>query len=757
MSFDLKINHLCPHVQTEEMHVCESDGRRVILNDIMASTGPGSLRVKVNGVEWGRNNTVESPAVFDIGDEIAGLAPTYQMVLPEVPAMRGDQQGRFASSDQHVIIRACARERAPLPQLAERPKTFLVGQNQDAVPLYVVRATAHAWGLVRPKLEKATAPLADRIAILSRYDANPQIGAGDLLKNPGVLRPELERILSPRSDLAPWSASEILSRFDADPTSSTSALLGGLTVPDDIASKVGALIGVGREDAVFDVSDSARSNIEVALGAVRTQLERILGADAAVTPAQKSEALGRYDADLSLGGGELLDGITASEQTARRVAALLGDGRAAGTEWVEIPVTPRLPLLGRYDFVEGEVATSDVRAFVNGDQVEVAGVDGFQGVVTLADAPYPCDLVEFEYCWKVRLLFVSGENGVIAVDPHHLGTTSPSAPAITGADVRYFTRIKDGWSLSPNAGSIGGQYDIVFDTTKRTDKGRVILESLGQFANGYNTVFRTSKSPLLPFDADFFSDSVETLFNSAPLSVNGEIAVPSAFDPVLGLLQLDSPPAPGQDVRISYYYRMAASERPLIAAGAAASAPANPFEPDIVEVDYVTQRTNCHRCNAMGRLDDVQFSLVDGSVVLVRTVQKLKQDLYKIVGTVVGSNPFHRFYGTNFTIYIGQAGPPGFFRAQLTNEMLAALGTLQRLQNDQFAYQAEFIDRQELINAVQSVNVRQVDEIDPGIFQVDVTLLSDAANVVDARVLLTEEGVTLLDRAERKALEAIPQ
>jgi len=756
MSFDLKINHLCPHVQTEEVHVCESDGRRVILSDIMASTGPDSLRVKVNGVEWGRNNTIESPAVFDIGDKIAGLAPTYQMVLPEVPAMRGDQQGQFANSDQHVIIRACTRERVPLSQLAERPKTFLVGQNQDAVPLYVARATAHAWGLVRPKLEKATAPLADQDAILSRYDANPQIGADDLLKNPDVLRPELERILSPRSDLDPWSASEILSRFDADPTSSTSVLLGGLIVPEDIASDVEALIGDGREDAVFDVSDTARVNIEVALGVVRTQLERILDADAAVTPVQKSEILRRYDADPSLSGDELLDGIAVSEPTARRIGALLGDGRAIGTEWVEIPVTPRLPLLGRYDFTEGEIAASDVRALVNGEPVEVVEVDGFQGVVTLADAPYPCDLVEFEYCWKMRLLFVSGENGVVAVDPHHLGATSPSAPAITSADVRFFTRIKDGWSLSPTVGSIGGQNDIVFDTTKRTDKGRVILESLGQYANGYNTVFRTSKSPLLPFDAGFFSDPSETLFNSAPLSVNGEITVPSAFDPVLGLMQLDSPPAPGQDVRVSYYYRMAASERPSIAT-ASASAPANPFEPDIVEVDYVTQRTNCHRCNAMGRLDDVQFSLVDGSVVLVRTVQKLKQDLYKIVGTVVGSNPFHRFYGTNFTIYIGQAGPPGFFRAQLTNEMIAALGALQRLQNDQFAYQAEFIDRQELINAVQSVNVRQVDEIDPGIFQVDVTLLSDAANVVDARVLLTEEGVTLLDRAERRALEAIPQ
>jgi len=141
----------------------------------------------------------------------------------------------------------------------------------------------------------------------------------------------------------------------------------------------------------------------------------------------------------------------------------------------------------------------------------------------------------------------------------------------------------------------------------------------------------------------------------------------------------------------------------------------------------------------------------------VRTEQKLKQDLYKIVGTVVGSNPFHRFYGTNFTIYIGQSGPAGFFQAQLTNEMIVALGALQRLQNEQFTYQAEFIDRRELINAVQSVNVRQVVEVDPGIFQVDVSLLSDAANAVDARVLLTEEGVTLLDRARGGVLEAIPQ
>lgn len=758
MSFDLKINHLCPHTQTEEIHVCEFDGKRVILNDIMASTGSDSLRVKVNGVEWGRNNVLESPVVFDITEELLALS-ALQMVLPEIPALKGDQQGRFADSDQHVIVRACTRERIPLEQLLERPKVFRLGQNQSAKPFFVARGTAHVWGLIRSRVTVAIATLSEREDILSRYDANPNISSVDLLKNPDIIRPELERILVPRVDLQGWVRQGILERFEADPTLSTDDLLAGFDVPSDIRDSIRALIGDGRSDAVFDVSDSVREDVEVSLGDIRPQLIRILDADPSVTATQSLAIVARFDADPSISAQNLLKGVVVSVVTSEKMAALLEDGRQPGTQWSEIPITPRLPLLGRFDFIEGEIDVEDVTAFVNGEQVQVADVDGFKGTVTLASAPYPCDLVEFEFCWKLKLLFVNGESGVIAVDPHHLGVSSGGS-VITNADVNYSTLVKDGWALSPNAGSIGGQLDIVFDTTKRTDKGRAILEDLSRLANGFNTVFQTGSAPLLPFNSDFFSDPTETLLNSAPVSVNGEIVAPAAFDPVLGLVQLDSPPAPGQDVRISYFFRMTEDtvQNPAVAFG---GAPLNPFEPDIIEVDYITERVNCHRCNAMGRLDDIHFSRVNGSIITVTTEQKLKQDLYKIVGTVVGSNPFHRFYGTNFVIYIGQSGPPAFFIAQLTNEMISAIGALQRLQNDQFVYQAEFIDRRELINAIQSINVRQVDEIDPSIFQVDVRLLSDAANAVDARILLTEEGVTLLDRHVAKItgseLTAIPQ
>jgi len=759
MSFDLKINHLCPHVQTEEIHVCEFDGKRVILNDIMASTNPESLRVKVNGVKWNRDNVLESPVVFDITEDLEKLS-AFQMVLPEVPALKGDQQGKFADSDQHVIVRACTREKVPLEQLLERPRVFRLGQNQSAKPFFAAQGTAHVWGLIRPRLAAATTTVAERDDILSRYDTNPDISSADLLKNPDIIRPELERILAPRVDLQGWARQGILERFEADPTLSTNALLDGFDIPSDINSNIRALIGDGREDAVFDVSDSVREDVEVSLGDIRPQLARTLDADPSVTTAQGLAIMARFDSNPSISAQSLLTGFAVSVATSEKVSALLEDGRQPATRWAEIPVTPRLPLLGRFDFIEGEIDTQDITAIVNGEQVEVEDVDGFEGTVTLSSAPYPCDLVEFEFCWKLKLLFVNGESGVIAVDPHHLGATSTEGHVITNADVSYPAPVKDGWTLSPTAGSVGGQLDIVFDTTKRTDKGRAILEDISRLANGFNTVFQTRSAPLLPFNADFFSDPSETLFNSAPVSVNGKIVAPAAFDPVLGLVQLDSPPAPGQDVRVSYFFRMSADSAQNVAV-VLGGAPANPFEPDIIEVDYITERVNCHRCNAMGRLDDIHFSRVDGSIVTVAAEQKLKQDLYKIVGTIVGSNPFHRFYGTNFIIYIGQSGPPGFFRAQLTNEMIAAVGALQRLQNDQFVYQAQFIDRRELINAVQSINVRQVDETDPSIFQVDVLLLSDAANSVDARVLLTEEGVTLLDRhvagVTGNELTAIPQ
>lgn len=762
MSFDFKINDLCPHIQTEEIHVTESDGRRVILNDIMVTSGSQSLKVKVNGVPWDRNNTLEAPAVFDITDVITSIDSPFQMVLPEISAFTGEQQGSFANSDQHVIVRACVRETVLPRNGAERTEVFLIGQNADASPAYAARSTAHSWGLVRPQLSKVLSVVAERNLILERFDFNPTISTDDLLKRTDLIRPEIERILVPGS-VEPWARLEILGRFDIDPTISTDDLILGLGVSQEIEDAIRALLGDGREDAVFDVSDSVRNGIGIALGEIGPQLEQILSEDATVDSVQRLEILEKYDADPSISAMDLLDGQTVALDTTRRVGALLTDGRQEGTEWIEIPITKRLPFLSRIDFIEGEVVPEDVTAFVNGEQVVVAEVDGLDGTVVLQDAPYPCDLVEFEYCWKLKLLFVNGASGVIALDPHHLGITSTpdGTTDIVNADVRYFVKIKDGWTVEPTAGSIGGQLDIVFDTTKRTDKGRVILEDAGRFANGFNTVFQTESAPLLPFNADFFSDSLDTLLNSAPISVNGEIAIPVAFDPVLGLIQLENAPGPGQEIRISYFFRITGDDPVINPSINTEPTPTNPFEPDIIEVDYVTERTNCHRCNAMGRLDDIHFLPVNGTIVLVVTEQKLKQDLFKIVGTVITSNKFHRFYGTNFTIYIGQAGPPSFFQAQLTNEMLNAIGNLQRLQNDQFAYQAEAIDRRELINAIESVNVRRVDEIDPSIWQVDALVQSDAANAVDARILLTEEGVTLLDRivSDRtgSVLRAIPQ
>lgn len=74
---------------------------------------------------------------------------------------------------------------------------------------------------------------------------------------------------------------------------------------------------------------------------------------------------------------------------------------------------------------------------------------------------------------------------------------------------------------------------------------------------------------------------------------------------------------------------------------------------DYVEVSYVTVREECRRCGGLGVENDWRYSNT-GNTGEVRDEALLIQENLKAVYTVQGSNPFHRWYGSNIINTIGR-------------------------------------------------------------------------------------------------------
>jgi len=74
---------------------------------------------------------------------------------------------------------------------------------------------------------------------------------------------------------------------------------------------------------------------------------------------------------------------------------------------------------------------------------------------------------------------------------------------------------------------------------------------------------------------------------------------------------------------------------------------------DYVELNYVTVRSECRRCNGLGVENDWRYGET-GEVVQVRDEALLLQEILKAVYTIQGSNPFHPWYGSNIVNTVGR-------------------------------------------------------------------------------------------------------
>jgi hypothetical protein len=147
----------------------------------------------------------------------------------------------------------------------------------------------------------------------------------------------------------------------------------------------------------------------------------------------------------------------------------------------------------------------------------------------------------------------------------------------------------------------------------------------------------------------------------------------------------------------------------------------------VFEVDYPTLVGACRRCAALSNEWDHRYDGA-GEPILARDTELLLQEAEKIVITVLGSNVFHPWYGTDLEKLLGRklTANSSYLESQVQQGVTKALNRLQSLKAQQARLQP--VTDLEYLARVAGVDVRQ-DPADPVFLSVRITLQNRAGDV----------------------------
>ncbi len=158
---------------------------------------------------------------------------------------------------------------------------------------------------------------------------------------------------------------------------------------------------------------------------------------------------------------------------------------------------------------------------------------------------------------------------------------------------------------------------------------------------------------------------------------------------------------------------------------------------DFVEISYNTVRQECRRCGGLGIEHDWRYG-TSGDVAEVRDEALLIQELQKIVYTVLGSNPFHRWYGTNLLEMVGKKlSAAGLVQSLIVSDINQAFGRWQSIKRQQEQAVGQVVSDKEFPFHLLSVNLQQSSR-DPTVIFVKITVQNRSRQAIQI-----ERGIRL--------------
>jgi phage baseplate assembly protein W len=149
-----------------------------------------------------------------------------------------------------------------------------------------------------------------------------------------------------------------------------------------------------------------------------------------------------------------------------------------------------------------------------------------------------------------------------------------------------------------------------------------------------------------------------------------------------------------------------------------------------LEVSYTTIRNECRRCGGLGVENDWRYG-VTGDVTTVQDEILLLQEIQKIIYTVLGTNPFHTWYGTQIIESIGsKITIGGVLQNRITSDIHTAFNRWQSIKKQQEDTVGQFVSDEEYPFQLQSVTLEQSQQ-DPTVIFVTVVIVNRSFKTIE--------------------------